>query len=264
MYLLDDTLMEHSSCDAVLSLFRRINPDMFIHSIVNAAYNSPFFISRFREALFHYFALFDMFEANVPRENEERMLFEREILGNEILGIIVCEGLERVRRLETYKQWQIRTQWARFRQLPLSQGIMKTEKAKEVSPTSTTRTASSPTSRRSVPTGRNPIQAAHLFALKTDVINLSSRQLMDTMSGGGGLMVKTPVAVWDSLEEFAESMQTWDCSDPSKKNVANPVSSSSVKFQLSEQSDLSHSVTQLARPLETLQLNRITRVGFVA
>ncbi|XP_058199521.1 scarecrow-like protein 14 isoform X2 [Rhododendron vialii] len=130
MYLLDDTLMEHSPRDAVLSLFRRINPDMFIHSIVNAAYNSPFFISRFREALFHYSALFDMFEANVPRENEERMLFEREILGNEILGIIACEGLERVRRPETYKQWQIRTQRARFKQLPLSQGIMKTVKAK--------------------------------------------------------------------------------------------------------------------------------------
>ncbi|XP_058199513.1 scarecrow-like protein 14 [Rhododendron vialii] len=130
MYLLDDTLMEHSPRDAVLSLFRRINPDMFIHSIVNAAYNSPFFISRFREALFHYSALFDMFEANVPRENEERMLFEREIWGNEILCIIACEGLERVRRPETYKRWQIRTQRAGFRQLPLSQGIMKTVKAK--------------------------------------------------------------------------------------------------------------------------------------
>ncbi|KAF7130599.1 hypothetical protein RHSIM_Rhsim10G0123900 [Rhododendron simsii] len=117
MYLLYDTLMEYSPCDDVLILFRRINPDMFIHSIVNAAYNSPFFISRFREALFHYSALFDMFEANVPRENEERMLFEKEILGNEILGIIACEGLARARRPKTYKQWQIRTQWARFRQL---------------------------------------------------------------------------------------------------------------------------------------------------
>ncbi|XP_058185554.1 scarecrow-like protein 9 [Rhododendron vialii] len=103
---------------------------MFIHSIVNVAYNSQFFISRFHEALFHYSALFDMFEANVPCENEERMLFEREILGNEILGIIACEGLERVQRPETYKQWQIRTQRARLRQLPLSQGIMKTVKAK--------------------------------------------------------------------------------------------------------------------------------------
>ncbi|KAF7150768.1 hypothetical protein RHSIM_Rhsim02G0098900 [Rhododendron simsii] len=126
MYLLDDTFMEHSPRDAVLSLFRRINPDMFIHSIVNVAYNSQFLVSRLREALFHYSALFDMFEANVPRENEERMLFEREILRNEILGIIACEGLERVRRPETYKQWQIRTQRARFRQLLLSQGIMKT------------------------------------------------------------------------------------------------------------------------------------------
>ncbi|KAF7143645.1 hypothetical protein RHSIM_Rhsim05G0208500 [Rhododendron simsii] len=91
MYRLDDTLMEHSPCDAVLSLFKRINLDMFIHSIVNAAYNSPFFISRFYEALFHCSALFDMFEANAPRENEERMLFEREILGNEETSSLTIE-----------------------------------------------------------------------------------------------------------------------------------------------------------------------------
>lgn len=130
MYLHDDTLMEHSPRDCVLNLIRRINPDIFIHGIVNAAHNSPFFISRFREALFYFSVLFDMFEANVPRENEERMAFEREVWGNEILNIVACEGLERLQRPEMYKQWQIRTQRAGFRQLPLSQEMVKKVKAK--------------------------------------------------------------------------------------------------------------------------------------
>ncbi|XP_057483217.1 scarecrow-like protein 14 [Actinidia eriantha] len=130
MYLLDDTVMEDSPRDAFLNLIRRINPALFIHKIANAAFNSPFFISRFREALFFYSSLFDMFEANVPRESWDRLVFEREIWGNEILNVVACEGFARVIRPETYKQWQIRTLRAGFRQLPLSQKIIKKIKAK--------------------------------------------------------------------------------------------------------------------------------------
>ena len=130
MFLLDDTVMENSPRDAILNLIRRINPAIFIHKIPNGAFNSPYFISRFREALFFYSALFDMLENNVPRENQDRLVLEREIWGNEILNVLACEGLARVIRPETYKQWQIRTLRAGFRPLPLSQKIMKKIKAK--------------------------------------------------------------------------------------------------------------------------------------
>lgn len=126
----DDTVVDSSPRDAVLNLIKRINPDVFIHGISNGTHNAPFFLTRFREALFHFSALFDMFDATVPREDAERMLFEREIVGKDALNAIACEGIERVERPETYKQWQARNQRAGFRQLPLDQELVKKVRTK--------------------------------------------------------------------------------------------------------------------------------------
>ncbi|KAK6943648.1 Transcription factor GRAS [Dillenia turbinata] len=123
--LLDETVTVDSSRDGVLNLIRRIEPDLFIHGIVNGAYNAPFFVTRFREALFHYSSYYDMLETNVPREHEERMLIEREIFGREAMNVIACEGWERIERPETYKQWQIRNLRAGFKQLPLDREIVQ-------------------------------------------------------------------------------------------------------------------------------------------
>jgi hypothetical protein len=40
------------------------------------------------------------------------------------MNVVACEGLERVERPETYKQWQVRNLRAGFRQLPLDKEIM--------------------------------------------------------------------------------------------------------------------------------------------
>ncbi|GAB2302565.1 hypothetical protein Dimus_036571 [Dionaea muscipula] len=119
----DETMAAESSRNAVLSLIRKINPDIFIHGVVNGAYNAPFFVTRFREALFHFSSHFDMLETIVPRECNERMLIERDLLGREALNVVACEGWERVERPETYKQWQVRTMKAGFKQLPLDPEI---------------------------------------------------------------------------------------------------------------------------------------------
>ncbi|KAI5682413.1 hypothetical protein M9H77_03641 [Catharanthus roseus] len=121
--LLDETVLVDSSRTVVLNLIRKINPNFFIHGIVNGAYSAPFFVTRFREALFHFSALFDMLETNVPREIPERMLIEKEIFGREALNVIACEGWERVERPETYKQWQVRYLRAGFKQIPFEQSI---------------------------------------------------------------------------------------------------------------------------------------------
>jgi hypothetical protein len=124
-HLLDETVALNCQRDAVLNLIKRINPAIFIHGIINGAYNSPFFVSRFREALFYYSSLFDMLEANTAREDPERMVFEQEVFGKEILNVISCEGWDRLERPERYKQWQARNARAGLRQLPLKEGIMK-------------------------------------------------------------------------------------------------------------------------------------------
>ncbi|KAL1545137.1 scarecrow-like protein 30 [Salvia divinorum] len=65
----DETVVVDSPRDQVLKLIKRINPDMFIQGVVNGTYNTPFFVTRFREVLFQYSSLFDMYEATVPRED---------------------------------------------------------------------------------------------------------------------------------------------------------------------------------------------------
>ncbi|XWS71677.1 hypothetical protein CRYUN_Cryun03dG0159100 [Craigia yunnanensis] len=121
----DDTVAPTSARDDVLKLIRNINPELFIHGIANGTYNAPFFMTRFREALFHFSAQFDIFEANVSREDPQRMMFEKEIHGRDIMNVVACEGTERVERPETYKQWQARTLRAGFKQVPLDQDLMK-------------------------------------------------------------------------------------------------------------------------------------------
>ncbi|KAK3018886.1 hypothetical protein RJ639_002838 [Escallonia herrerae] len=126
----DETVVVSSPRDNVLKLVRSINPDMFIQGILNGTYNAPFFVTRFREALFHFPALFDMFEATTPREDHERMVFVRELFARDATNVIACEGIARIERPETYKQWQVRNLRAGFRQLPLNPDILKVVRAK--------------------------------------------------------------------------------------------------------------------------------------
>ncbi|KAL1217166.1 Scarecrow-like protein 34 [Cardamine amara subsp. amara] len=115
---LQDETGSEENCprDAVLKLIRNMNPNVFIHSIVNGSFNAPFFTSRFKEAVYHYSALFDMFDSTLPRDNEERIRFEREFYGREAMNVIACEEADRVERPETYRQWQVRMVRAGFRQ----------------------------------------------------------------------------------------------------------------------------------------------------
>ncbi|KAG6521538.1 hypothetical protein ZIOFF_018661 [Zingiber officinale] len=128
--LVDETVVVDSPRNRVLNTIRRMNPDVFIHGVVNGSYSAPFFVTRFREALFHYSALFDMLETNVPRYNEQRLLIERDLFGRDALNVIACEGSERVERPETFKQWQVRNLRAGFQQLPLNPDIIKRAKHK--------------------------------------------------------------------------------------------------------------------------------------
>ncbi|GMI97116.1 SCARECROW-like 14, GRAS (GAI, RGA, SCR) 2, ARABIDOPSIS THALIANA GRAS (GAI, RGA, SCR) 2 [Hibiscus trionum] len=123
--LLDETADVNCPRNAVLNLIRKMNPNIFVHNIVNGAYNAPFFVTRFKEALFHFSAMFDVFENTLPREEPARLIFEREFFGREAMNVIACEGSTRVQRPETYKQWQNRTIRAGFKPLLLDQELMK-------------------------------------------------------------------------------------------------------------------------------------------
>ncbi|KAG6530485.1 hypothetical protein ZIOFF_012724 [Zingiber officinale] len=128
--LMDETVVVDNPRDMVLNNIRRMNPDVFIHGIVNGTYSVPFFVTRFREALFHYSSVYDMIETNVVQKHESRQLIENVLFGREVLNIIACEGTERLERPETYKQWGVRNLRAGFMQLPVNRDIMKKAKDK--------------------------------------------------------------------------------------------------------------------------------------
>ncbi|KAL3653179.1 hypothetical protein CASFOL_002860 [Castilleja foliolosa] len=120
-----DTETGKSPRDAVLKLIKRINPDIFIHGITNGQYNSHFLVTRFKVAFFHFSTMFDMFEATLPQDDKDRLLFEQQFFGKEAMNIIACEGTERIERPETYKNWQGRTVMSGFTQVPIDQEIVK-------------------------------------------------------------------------------------------------------------------------------------------
>lgn len=128
--LADETVSIDNPRDAVLKLIREMKPDIFVNAITNGSFSAPFFVTRFREALFHYSALFDMFDTTLPRDNLQRMNFEQDFYGREVINVIACEGAQRVERPETYKQWQVRLMRAGFKPLTVTPEIMKKYKQK--------------------------------------------------------------------------------------------------------------------------------------
>ncbi|KMT05217.1 hypothetical protein BVRB_7g173610 [Beta vulgaris subsp. vulgaris] len=125
----DETVDVNSPRDSFLRLVRSLNPDLFIHGVINGTFNASFFVTRFREALYHYSSLFDVFEATMLNEDRERQLIENYLYGKDAMNIVACEGSERIERPETYKQWNVRHQRAGFMQVPLDQGIINRARA---------------------------------------------------------------------------------------------------------------------------------------
>ncbi|XBI61882.1 hypothetical protein VPH35_042621 [Triticum aestivum] len=121
----DETITIDSARNRVLNTIRMMKPTVFIHGVVNGSYNTPFFLSRFKEVMYHYASMFDMLDKTTPRDNETRMILERDIYKYAILNAIACEGSERIERPESYKKWNARSVRARFEQLPLNPTIVK-------------------------------------------------------------------------------------------------------------------------------------------
>lgn len=126
----DDSVVVDSPRDGVLKLIRDMRPDIFVQTVVNGSYSSPFFVTRFKEALFHFSSMFDMFDATLDRNDEQRLNFEKEFCGREAMNVIACEGGERVERPETYKQWQARLSKAGFKIKPLNRELASKLRAK--------------------------------------------------------------------------------------------------------------------------------------
>lgn len=103
-----------------IDIIRKMRPHIFIHGIINGSFSDSLFVTRFRQALFHYSAMFDFLDSVVPKVNKQRQFIERVIWAHEAINVIACEGSERIERPETYKKWHHRNLTAGFEQLPLN------------------------------------------------------------------------------------------------------------------------------------------------
>ncbi|MCO5614723.1 hypothetical protein L7F22_069007 [Adiantum nelumboides] len=95
-------------------------PDVFIQGVVSGGYSSPFYSTRFKEGLFHLASFFDLLVTFIGRGNQDRLVFESEVLGKAIMNVVACEGLLVSGRVEKYKQWQAGLEEAGMRQLALN------------------------------------------------------------------------------------------------------------------------------------------------
>lgn len=120
-HLLDDTVIPSNPRMAILQRIRSMNPRILVTGVISAALNTPSFISRFREAIPHYYAYFDSLDCTIPRDNVDRLMVEAEILGREVLNVVACEGMDRMERHETHLQWQQRLIYSGFQQIPIDQ-----------------------------------------------------------------------------------------------------------------------------------------------
>ncbi|CAL5016757.1 unnamed protein product [Urochloa decumbens] len=111
--------------DTVLNAIREMRPAVFIHAVVNASYSTAFFLTRFREVLYNFTALFDMMDTVLPRDNDKRLLLERDVLAHCAVKLIACEGADRVLQPRSYKQWQARSRRAGLRQLLLDRAVVQ-------------------------------------------------------------------------------------------------------------------------------------------
>ena len=110
--------------DMVLNNISKMRPAVFVQSLVNGPYSAAFFMTRFRHALYYFTALFDVMENTVPRDNDQRLLVERNMLARSAINMIACEGADRVERPQNYKEWQARNERAGLRQLPLDPDVV--------------------------------------------------------------------------------------------------------------------------------------------
>ncbi|KAF3330533.1 scarecrow-like protein 9 [Carex littledalei] len=121
----DEAVSLDSPRDRVLNLIYKMRPHIFIEGVLNIRTFSPFFITRFRQCLPLYSALFKLLDILIPRDNKLRQIIERDFLARDILNVLACEGSEWTMKPESYKQWHQRNLRAGFEQIPLNCAIVK-------------------------------------------------------------------------------------------------------------------------------------------
>lgn len=120
-HIYEETAMPSNPRSQVLRKICSMNPKAFLIGVMSWSSNSPYFLTRLREAIPFYHCYFDATEVLMPRDNMHRLNLEAHIFGHDILNALACEGLDRRERPEHYTQWDRRLLNAGFEPIPMSE-----------------------------------------------------------------------------------------------------------------------------------------------
>ncbi|KAF5819165.1 putative transcription factor GRAS family [Helianthus annuus] len=112
MYGLWSMIGQQDRLESLMKVIKSIKPRVMVMCEVAANLNSPNFVNRLIEALFHYGAVFDSLEDCMDGEDEHRGITESMYLGEGIRSIVAAEGAERAVRHVNIDVW--RKFFARF------------------------------------------------------------------------------------------------------------------------------------------------------
>ncbi|KAL8462636.1 hypothetical protein ACS0TY_032810 [Phlomoides rotata] len=116
----DESVDVSNPRDGLLRMVKSLSPKVVTLVEQESNTNTAPFLSRFKETLDFYSAMFESIDVTMARDRKERINVEQQCLARDIVNIVACEGKERVERHELFGKWRLRFMMAGFRQFPLS------------------------------------------------------------------------------------------------------------------------------------------------
>lgn len=119
----DESVSTQNHRDRLLRLVKSLSPKVVTLVEQESNTNTSPFLSRFKETLEYYTAMFESVDVALPRDDKQRIRAEENCVARDIVNMIACEDAERVERHELLGKWRLRLSMAGFTPYPLSSTV---------------------------------------------------------------------------------------------------------------------------------------------
>lgn len=99
-------------------------PSCVLMAETDADFNSPFFLSRFKEAFMTLSAVFECSDATLSSSSLTRIVFDG-VLATQLVNSVACDGSHRAFRTERFEQWRERMERIGFVSSPLDEETLE-------------------------------------------------------------------------------------------------------------------------------------------